>query len=520
MGNPLAGCTQPYSLAISGHLRAFSTKIRRNKITLCCNIRLQLIVLTTLLKGDNTLGNKLIVLWTPFLLWHLGSPHNITAYSLEDNDSWLRHFFGFVFQVAEAIYIYAKFKSISNFALNAMAIPIFFAGVIKYGERIWAIRCASDKQLFNSFFSIPDDRIYTKGKVVRTGLSKEMIDSFFKNEAMVPNVEFLHRAFLSYNIFKPLFTDLPFRLSKDFHDDRVYMIVASRLQCIKAKPGIRSMAQHDLVKYCVKAKTSRFTKAIRLFDNGNLLQKYGHTKWKPVNPGFKNFIYDHLQKKRDRCTKFDFKLDELELLNVKDDHVFKDKYKEMLGTDADLVESEFMSIIPKMDRTYFVRSIFLWHIATELAYYDYHDNHRVGAAGTDSLCNISKSLSSYMMYLTLVRPAMLCKGFTDVINRKIHPEARKFLFEEKERNFFKSQKNFTRDLLNFVTFEINLVSMNCHTTKLEHWWRELALREAWMEMMIHAASHCPWREHAQQLRHGGELLTHVALYHGTSWIKH
>lgn len=95
----------------------------------------------------------------------------------------------------------------------------------------------------------------------------------------------------------------------------------------------------------MKAKTSRFTTTIRLFDTGNLL---------------KNFIYDHLQKKRDRCTKFDFKRDELEkLLNEKGDHVFKDKYKEMLGIDADLVEFEFMSIIPKMDRTYFIRSIFL-----------------------------------------------------------------------------------------------------------------------------------------------------------------
>lgn len=37
------------------------------------------------------------------------------------------------------------------------------------------------------------------------------------------------------------------------------------------------------------------------------------------------------------------------------------------------------------------------------------------------------------------------------------------------------------------------------------------ISEVWMEMMIYAASHCPWRENAQQLRHGGELLTHVPL---------
>uniref|UniRef100_A0A3N7G267 DUF4220 domain-containing protein n=1 Tax=Populus trichocarpa TaxID=3694 RepID=A0A3N7G267_POPTR len=35
------------------------------------------------------------------------------------------------------------------------------------------------------------------------------------------------------------------------------------------------------------------------------------------------------------------------------------------------------------------------------------------------------------------------------------------------------------------------------------------IEEVWMEMLAYAAAHCPWKEHAQQLRRGGELLTHV-----------
>ncbi|CAK7340385.1 unnamed protein product, partial [Dovyalis caffra] len=34
------------------------------------------------------------------------------------------------------------------------------------------------------------------------------------------------------------------------------------------------------------------------------------------------------------------------------------------------------------------------------------------------------------------------------------------------------------------------------------------INEVWIEMLSHAAAHCPWKEHAQQLRRGGELLTH------------
>ncbi|XVF45640.1 hypothetical protein PTKIN_Ptkin02bG0223000 [Pterospermum kingtungense] len=105
------------------------------------------LVLSTLLRGStsNELKNELIVLWTPFLLWHLGNPHNITAYSLEDNELWIRHSLGMVYQIGVAIYVYIRFRS--NTALNAMALPLFISGVIKYAERIWALSCASPKQL-------------------------------------------------------------------------------------------------------------------------------------------------------------------------------------------------------------------------------------------------------------------------------------------------------------------------------------------------------------------------------------
>ncbi|KAM2351220.1 hypothetical protein ACFXTH_006066 [Malus domestica] len=37
------------------------------------------------------------------------------------------------------------------------------------------------------------------------------------------------------------------------------------------------------------------------------------------------------------------------------------------------------------------------------------------------------------------------------------------------------------------------------------------ISQVWIEMLCYAASQCSWKEHAQQLRHGGELLTHVCL---------
>jgi len=37
------------------------------------------------------------------------------------------------------------------------------------------------------------------------------------------------------------------------------------------------------------------------------------------------------------------------------------------------------------------------------------------------------------------------------------------------------------------------------------------INEVWVEMVAYAAAHCPWKEHTQELRRGGELLTHVSL---------
>uniref|UniRef100_A0A6N2JYX9 Uncharacterized protein n=1 Tax=Salix viminalis TaxID=40686 RepID=A0A6N2JYX9_SALVM len=37
------------------------------------------------------------------------------------------------------------------------------------------------------------------------------------------------------------------------------------------------------------------------------------------------------------------------------------------------------------------------------------------------------------------------------------------------------------------------------------------ISQVWVEMLTYAASHCGWKEHAQALTRGGELLSHVCL---------
>ncbi|KAL7193565.1 hypothetical protein ACSBR2_025217 [Camellia fascicularis] len=84
--------------------------------------------------------NALQALWAPLLLLHLGGPDTITAYSLEDNQLWIRRFVGMGVQGTVAIYVIVM--SWRHFWFSFMLIPTFVAGIIKCGERTWALKLA------------------------------------------------------------------------------------------------------------------------------------------------------------------------------------------------------------------------------------------------------------------------------------------------------------------------------------------------------------------------------------------
>ncbi|KAK1570595.1 hypothetical protein Q3G72_004215 [Acer saccharum] len=101
--------------------------------------------------NENT---ELTAFWAPFLLLHLGGPDSITAYALEDNELWLRHFLGLVVQMGMAIYVFIMAWTGSH--LSILYLLMFFAGLIKYGERTWVLRNASIETIRES---VADDGI-------------------------------------------------------------------------------------------------------------------------------------------------------------------------------------------------------------------------------------------------------------------------------------------------------------------------------------------------------------------------
>ncbi|XP_051201277.1 uncharacterized protein [Lolium perenne] len=87
--------------------------------------------------------HQLVAFWAPFLLLHLGGQDTITAYALEDNKLWLRHLLTMFAQVAGTGYVLYKHMIADRASLVSAAVLVLVAGFVKYGERIWALRCAS-----------------------------------------------------------------------------------------------------------------------------------------------------------------------------------------------------------------------------------------------------------------------------------------------------------------------------------------------------------------------------------------
>uniref|UniRef100_A0A0E0B9D1 DUF4220 domain-containing protein n=1 Tax=Oryza glumipatula TaxID=40148 RepID=A0A0E0B9D1_9ORYZ len=104
-------------------------------------VGLGLLLYSLSISGSNNGSSSIFAFWTPFLLLHLGGPDTITAYSLDDNELWLRHLAGMLFVVFVALVVF--FSSVTSNPMVTATVLVFVAGVIKYGERIYSLYSGS-----------------------------------------------------------------------------------------------------------------------------------------------------------------------------------------------------------------------------------------------------------------------------------------------------------------------------------------------------------------------------------------
>jgi hypothetical protein len=170
--------------------------------------------------SQNKKLNEMVAFWAPFLILHLGGQDTITAFAMEDNELWLRHLLNLVSQVALAVYVY--WKSRPSAALLAPAVLMFVSGVVKYGERTWALRSASMDNLRSSMLTPPDaGPNYAKfvemyQSSVDSGLNAQIVvvqeqppeDATQVEEKRIPYADLVFGSYKLFRTFRRLFVDL------------------------------------------------------------------------------------------------------------------------------------------------------------------------------------------------------------------------------------------------------------------------------------------------------------------------
>jgi hypothetical protein len=148
--------------------------------------------------------------WSSMLLVHLGGPYTFTAYAVEDNELWSRHVLQLLTQLSMSFY--ASLRSWwSMDPLRYLAIPIFIAGIMKYGERVLVLWLASS----NKF----RDSANEERKLLREQLDNKIPRDDFDNmdatrcdkvlgfDRIRPEAKHLHEAHFLFRILKLLYGD-------------------------------------------------------------------------------------------------------------------------------------------------------------------------------------------------------------------------------------------------------------------------------------------------------------------------
>ncbi|KVI00998.1 protein of unknown function DUF4220 [Cynara cardunculus var. scolymus] len=120
-------------------------------------------------------NEDLLAFWAPFLLVHLGGPDTITAFALEDNELWLRHLLGLMFQCLAAVYVFVQ--SLPRNRLWVPTMLMFITGIMKYAERTRSLYLASADRFKDSMLRAPD---------AGPNYAKLMGEYFSKKEAKLP----------------------------------------------------------------------------------------------------------------------------------------------------------------------------------------------------------------------------------------------------------------------------------------------------------------------------------------------
>jgi hypothetical protein len=542
---------------------------------------------------QHNVRRELEALLAPLLLVQLGNPDAITAYSIEDNKLGLRQLLSLIFQVGIVFYILIRCWTSSP--ISFLYLPMFLAGIIKYGELAWALKSALtnsgltteeiikeanvpalfrklprdipglelivkayyrfdcfkphlenwfykpfheslswvsiDSYSAEDMFKIIDaelgfmyDVLYTKAPIIYTQIGCILrIISFFSLASTLcgftiifkkkGNLQDWDAGYTFFVLIITIILEVYQIILLPFSDWAIIQMIKHHnvpvmMQCLqflgpkacKWKRWSNSLGQFNLLSFCLHDKQLKFSRIIKFRGLDMEFRKSCNRKRVELPKVLKEVIIQELK----------------EVDQVRDPRPITQRGQWALERHGCL--NQFLWSVKRN----FDKSITIWHIATDICY----DSDIVLYSTANSYVEMSKLLSNYMMYLLALRPHMLCTTTADVIFHHSYTKLMMFLRtgpsiirdEHKACRILRTEElaeesNFDRSKESIVTSNWHVLQDAQKLAKslmgVENRWHIIS--SVWVEMLCYAANNCPVDYHAEQLRRGGGLITHVWL---------
>ncbi|XP_034684987.1 uncharacterized protein LOC117913958 [Vitis riparia] len=267
-----------------------------------------------------------------------------------------------------------------------------------------------------------------------------------------------------------------------------------------------SMARYNLISYSLKNLPIKFSEVWKFFCIPRMLDECS-SKNSDVPKYLKKLIFEQLQEKSRHAP------------GIKEaKELCADRGKRTLE------EMKCFCTLRWSIEGEFDACILLWHVATDLCYYT--DLNKKSSPTENSNREASKLLSDYMVYLLVKHPVMLpdgigqirfqdsCAKATEIfkcVKDRIQACERLLLQVNTEIPPLKVKGERSKSVLSDAC---RLAKSLQSLEKKEEWncekkWEMMS--RVWVEMLCYASCHCPPNRHAEELKNGGELLTHVWL---------
>ncbi|KAF8775543.1 hypothetical protein HU200_004494 [Digitaria exilis] len=322
--------------------------------------------------------HRLISYWAPFLLLHLGGPDNLTAYALHDNQLWLRHLQILIVQVLGAAYVLYKHIAANGLLVHVATALMFVVGLVKYGERTWALWCADLSSIRSSI---------KKERPTRHGHIHPHDDKAVAGEMVEESI--LRRAHSLFYICKRAIVDSSVDDGSDYHDhaERLRPVLPSIWPLMEMELSLmydilytKAVVIHTWFGYCVCLLSSVATAASLLLF---------HFSGKEDGPNSINVVITYI-----------LWGDRWNTLGV----VRKKWGEEALDRHRSSLENQDYNPLKVSLGVEFQEGIIIWHLRSDVFL---ANSKQAREEGASAQVEVIKLLSNYMMFLLVEHPDML-----------------------------------------------------------------------------------------------------------------